>query len=204
MYIQISAGTGPIESCHFVYLFLNLMKKECKCRNIKIEVLDYVSGEENDTLKSVFLKLTGENVTKYTNSIEGTHLLIWKSKYREHHRRKNWFIDVQCFNYEASININDNEIIIEKMRSSGKGGQNVNKTETAVRITHKKTGIVVNSSEERSQFLNIKLAKARLAFRLKKLQEEEKKTNRRERWSAGINIVRGNPVRTYNYDDLNP
>ncbi|KHD36707.1 archease [Clostridium acetobutylicum] len=203
MWLQISAGTGPVESCRFVYLFLNLVKKECKYRNIKIEILDFVPGEKIGTLKSVFLKLSGEGSKTYASSITGTHLLIRESEYRKNHRRKNWFIAVNSFSYEANEDINDKDIIIEKMRSSGKGGQHVNKTETAIRITHTKTGIVVNSSEERSQFANIKLAKARLIIELKKLSDERRKRNRSERWTAGINIVRGNPVNVYTYKELN-
>ncbi|MCR3757559.1 peptide chain release factor H [Clostridium felsineum] len=202
MWLQISAGTGPVESCRFVYLFLNLVRKECKCRNLKLQILNFNLGEEKSTLKSVFLKIDGKEALTYIKSIEGTHLLIWRSEYRKNHKRKNWFISVSSFNYEDNNDLNSNDIIIEKMRSSGKGGQHVNKTETAVRITHKKTGIVVSSSEERSQFLNIKLAKSRLLLELKKLSNEREKRRQSERWVTGTAIVRGNPIKTYNYKEL--
>ncbi|MDP4178476.1 MAG: peptide chain release factor H [Bacillota bacterium] len=197
MWIQISAGNGPAECCRFVYLFLSLLQKECMHKDIKIELLDFENGEFKDTFKSVFLKLEGKSSYDYASSIAGSHLWIWNSQYRKNHKRKNWFIEVKTYNEETSLEFDEKDIIIEKMRSSGKGGQHVNKTETAIRITHKPTGIVVKSMEERSQYQNIKLAKARLANELSRLKTENEKAVRQERWIEGINITRGNAVRIF-------
>lgn len=197
MWIQISSGTSPIECCRFVFLFLNLIKKECNNLNIKLELLDYTNGDQNNTLKSAFLKLSGENVTEYAKSIEGSILWICQSPYRKYHKRKNWFIEVQCFDEEKSIELDLKDIKIDTMRCSGKGGQNVNKLETGVRITHIPTKITVNAREERSQLQNKKLAMIRLKTKLEELNIKKSKDLDTTRWSKKIDVKRGGPIRTF-------
>jgi len=197
MWIQVSAGAAPIESCRFVYLFLNHMKRECLERNIKVETVDFVEGEKRNTLKSVFLKLEGENAKTYGKSIEGSMLWVCKSEYRPNHKRKNWFIEIEVFEDEASIELDPKQVKIETMRCGGNGGQNVNKLETGVRITHLSTGIVVKAQEERSQYRNKKLAMSRLIKKLDELANQGLQKQDQDRWEKHQSIKRGEPLRTF-------
>lgn len=197
MWVQVSAGAAPVESCRFVYLFLQLMQKECIDKNIKLELMSYVEGEEKNTIKSALLKLTGEKSKKYAKSIEGSMLWICKSEFRPNHKRKNWFIEVELFDSQEEVDMNLKEIKVETMRSSGSGGQNVNKLETGVRVTHLLTGITVKAQEERSQHQNKKLAFARLKRKLEQLQQEQGKKLDQKRWQKHQEIQRGNPIRVF-------
>lgn len=200
MWVQISSGTGPEECCRCTYLFLKKVKEECAKKDIKLKIIDCSKAKKENTIKSVLLKLDGEEARKYVKSIEGSILWIWKSEYRPNPKRKNWFINVQVFDEEKEIKLNKKDIKIETMRCSGNGGQNVNKLETGVRITHLPTGIVVKAQEERSQFLNKKLALIRLDKELCKLNDDKAKQIDKKRWENHQNIKRGNPIRTFKGD----
>lgn len=197
MWVQISAGLAPVESCRFVYLFLRYMEKECMKRNIKVELIDYTDGDKRNTLKSAFLRLSGENSREYAKIIEGSMLWICKSEFRPNHKRKNWFIEVEVFDEEESIEFNISDIRIETMRCSGNGGQNVNKLETGVRITHITTGIMVKAQEERSQYQNKRLAMSRLKKKLKEINHEKDKKLDVSRWQKHQNIRRGDPIKVF-------
>ncbi|WP_242950693.1 peptide chain release factor H [Clostridium grantii] len=195
--MQISAGQGPVECCRFVYLFLCLIKNECQKQNIKVELLEYEQGEKKDTLKSAFVKLSGELAEDYAKSIEGSMQWICKSTYRKNHQRKNWFIEVELFKEEETIDLNLKQLKIETMRCSGNGGQNVNKLETGVKITHLPTGIVVKSQEERSQLQNKKIAMQRLEKKLAELKLNKVLELNEEKWGKHKEIQRGNAKRVF-------
>jgi peptide chain release factor len=197
MWVQISGGQGPVECCRFVYLFLYLIKKECQKQNIKVELLEYEQGEKKDTLKSVFVKLSGELAEDYVKSIEGSMQWICQSMYRKNHQRKNWFIEVELFKEEETIDLNLKQLKIETMRCSGNGGQNVNKLETGVKITHLPTGIVVKSQEERSQLQNKKIAMQRLEKKLAELKLNKALEINEQKWGKHKEIQRGNAKRIF-------
>ncbi|WP_432666208.1 peptide chain release factor H [Wukongibacter baidiensis] len=202
MWVQISAGLAPIESCRFVYLFLNYMKKECMERNIKVELLECVEGDKKETLKSAFLRLSGESVNEYVSGLEGSMQWICKSQYRPNHKRKNWFIEIETFGKEEKYKFNIKDVRIETLRCSGNGGQNVNKLETGVRITHLPTGVAVKAQEERSQYQNKKLAMARLRKALDKLNNDKSRKVERNRWEQHQSIQRGYPIRVFKGRDF--
>lgn len=197
MWVQISAGLAPVEACRAVYLFLKQVEKECREKNIKLELMDYATGEHKDTLKSVFLKLSGDMAKEYGNSIEGSVLWICKSEFRPNHKRKNWFIEVEVFDEPDTMEFDLNDIKFETMRCSGNGGQHVNKTETGIRLIHLPTGITVKAQEERSQHQNKKLALARLERQLFNLKNKGIKEMDKKRWQEHLVIERGNPVRVF-------
>lgn len=130
------------------------------------------------------------------SALEGTIQWICESPFRPHHKRKNWFVDVSIIP-EQEIICQDNNIRFERFHCGGKGGQNVNKVETGVRLVHIPTGITVTSTAERSQLLNKKDSLEKLAAILKSKQSEQAQLQINSAWREHNKIVRGNPVRTY-------
>lgn len=197
MWIQISSGAGPEECALGVGLFFKQVIKECKQKDLKIELVGHEDGQYLGNYQSVLLRIEGADAKKYLKSIEGTILWICKSPYRPHHKRKNWYIDVEVYEEQEKYSFNLSDVKIDTMRSSGAGGQNVNKLETAVRVTHLPTGIMVKAQEERSQYQNKKLALAILQRILENKNEKALDNFKKGLWQQHKALVRGNPVRTF-------
>ena len=136
--------------------------------------------------------------------LEGTMQWICKSRYRPGHKRKNWFVDVSVLpeTDEIDESLTADKLRIEKFHSGGPGGQNVNKVETGVRIIHLPTGISVSSTRERSQFANKQDALKKLSVVLSKMNDRSKDKQKNSAWSKHSQIVRGNPVRTYEGEEF--
>lgn len=194
MWIQISSGKGPDECELAVSLFFKTFENECKLSGIDVKVLDAVPGNIAGNYKSILLSVTGQSKDKLQS---GTIQWICKSPYRSNHKRKNWFINLEVFEEPEMLVFSDKEIKFESMRSSGPGGQNVNKVETAIRAIHLPTGLTVTASEERSQYLNKKLAVARLVNLLNAQNEINLKSLEKSLWKQHNLLIRGNPIRTY-------
>jgi peptide chain release factor len=154
-------------------------------------------------IRSALLCVKGDGAASFAASWTGIIRWIWRSEYRPHHKRKNWFVSVKPHAETATgplFSLND--VRFETARSSGKGGQKVNKTETAVRATHIPTGKSVVSRDERSQFINKQIALERLAALLEDEQEEREQKNRSTLRHTHYELERGNPVRTYDGETL--
>ena len=199
MWIQISAGVGPAECARAVFLFAQVLQTELQTAGCKTTCIDAENGTESDTYKSVLISVQPPAKGQVPLITEGSVLWICKSPYRPNHKRKNWFIDMEVYQEEAenSLSITENELKIETMRSSGAGGQHVNKTESAVRITYLPTGVTAVASEERSQPMNKKLALLRLKHQIEKQFQKMEEDNKKTRWMQHKTLERGNPVRTY-------
>lgn len=190
MIVQLSAGQGPEECQLAVGKLYHALQKEFP----DVKLISQKGGSHRDRYHSIRFE------TKQDLSfLEGTVLWICKSSFRPKHKRKNWYVDVSIIPDKAEISTEQN-FRIEKFHCGGKGGQNVNKVETGVRITHIPTGITVTSTEERSQFLNKQKALKRIQEILN--EEDRKNTNlqNHEAWKEHNRIVRGNPVRIYEGD----
>ena len=187
MIVQISAGQGPSECQLAVAKLYEALKKEYG----DLEILSDTKGCEKDCFDSIRFQ-TGHDMS----SLEGTVLWICKSPFRKNHKRKNWYVDVSIIPEQGEI-ATDKEYRIEKFHCGGKGGQNVNKVETGVRIVHIPTGIVSRSTEERSQYQNRQRAMKKLQEKLADLQKEQEAKQVNAAWREHTCIVRGNPVRTY-------
>ena len=130
------------------------------------------------------------------SGLEGSVLWICKSPYRPKHKRKNWYIDVSILE-QIPRPAQDMKLRFETFRSGGKGGQNVNKVETGVRVIHIPTGISVVSTEARSQHMNKKLAMNRLCDILADMELDNRRREKELAWMEHTRLERGNPVRVY-------
>ncbi len=196
-YIQITSGRGPAECCRVVAKVVEILLKEARQKNIVGEVVEREEGELNRTLLSAILSLEGENLQTFIRSWEGSVLWIAESPYRKFHKRKNWFVGIQLLPVIEENNWTETDFRIQTMRSSGPGGQHVNKTETAVRATHIPSGMSVTASENRSQLQNKKQAIERLKIKLATYEQKRVLELTQESWQNHNELERGNPVRTF-------
>ena len=187
MRIQISSGQGPAECELAAELFYRQLQKEIE----DIRMVQCVRGSKAKGFSSVIFE-TEEDMS----SLEGSILWVCKSPYRPKHKRKNWYIDVSILENMPKLT-QELKLRFETFRSGGKGGQNVNKVETGVRVIHSPTGISVVSTEARSQHMNKKLAVNRLCDILAERNMESGRKEKELAWLEHNRLERGNPVRIY-------
>jgi peptide chain release factor len=200
MIIQITSGKGPAECCRVVARVQSLMLKQAKQQDIQIEVLENKAGELNGTLLSATMMATGHNLDTFVKEWTGTIQWIAQSPYRKYHKRKNWFVGVATFDVKELMQWNSKDVNLETCKSSGPGGQNVNKVETAVRGIHLPSGIQVMAMDTRSQLENKKLCLARLEAKVLVWQTEQLVEQQQNQWMKHYLLQRGNPVKTIKED----
>lgn len=200
--IQITAGRGPAECTWVVAQVLKKVMEEAEEQQLEITLLQREVGQENGTVETATISVKGKNAAVFATSWTGTIQWIGQSQFRKMHKRKNWFIGVFEIEPQKNAVISENDIQYQAMRSSGAGGQHVNKVSSAIRATHLPTGIASVAMDSRSQHQNKKLATERL---LKKLEDEmlqHLKDHVGKQWENQLNIQRGNPIRTFTGTDF--
>ena len=195
--VSIHPGAGGTESNDWASMLYRMYLRFCEREGFKIEVLDFQEGEEAG-LKDVSFIVRGENAYGYLKAENGIHRLVRVSPFDSAGRRHTSFSSVMVspeLNDDIEINIEEKDIRIDVFRASGAGGQHINKTESAVRITHIPTGIVVNCQNDRSQHKNketaMKVLKSRL-YELELMKQREKDEN-----TPKSEIGWGHQIRSY-------
>ena len=198
-YLEIHPGAGGTESCDWASMLLRMYERFCEKYNYKYEVIYENAGDEAG-IKSVLLLITGENAYGYLKRENGIHRLVRISPFDSNARRHTSFASVKImpeFKETKEIEINEADLKIDVFHSSGAGGQSVNTSNSAVRITHLPTKIVVNCQNERSQLKNKEMAMKILKNKLYELYLEEEKKKKNEFNKNISNIDFGSQIRSY-------
>ena len=197
--IKLNAGAGGTEACDWCGMLYRMYSRWVDRKGFSMEVLDYLDGDEAG-VKSVTFQVNGENAYGYLKSEKGVHRLVRISPFNAAGKRQTSFVSCDVMpdiKKDLDVEINDDDIRIDTYRSSGAGGQHINKTSSAIRITHIPTGIVVQCQNERSQHQNkdkaMQMLKAKLY--LMKQQENAEKTSDIRGDVKDINF--GNQIRSY-------
>ena len=173
--VSFNAGAGGTESCDWSSMLYRMYTRWAERKGFLVEVLDYLEGDEAG-IKSAAIQISGENAYGYLKSEHGVHRLVRISPFNAQGKRQTSFAAVEVMpvlDQAPDIEVRDEDIRVDTYRSSGAGGQHINKTSSAIRITHFPTGIVVTCQNERSQHMNKDKAMQMLKTKLKLLQDKE-------------------------------
>ena len=196
---MLNAGAGGTEACDWCGMLYRMYSRWVDRKGFTMEVLDYLDGDEAG-VKSVTFQVNGENAYGYLKSEKGVHRLVRISPFNAAGKRQTSFVSCDVMpdiKKDLDVEINDDDIRIDTYRSSGAGGQHINKTSSAIRITHFPTGIVVQCQNERSQHMNKDKAMQMLKAKLYLLKQQEAEAKLSGIRGEVTDIGWGNQIRSY-------
>ena len=197
--LRLNAGAGGTEACDWCSMLYRMYCRWAESRGFSVEVLDFLDGDEAG-IKSVTIQVNGENAFGYLKSERGVHRLVRISPFNAAGKRQTSFVSCDVMpdiEEDLDVEINPDDLRIDTYRSSGAGGQHINKTSSAIRITHIPTGIVVQCQNERSQFQNKDKAMQMLKAKLYMLKQQENAEKLSDIRGEVKEIGWGNQIRSY-------
>ncbi len=204
-YLTLHAGAGGTESCDWVSMLFRMYKKWCDNNDYKATIIDILDGDEAG-IKSVTMEIEGFNAYGYLKSEKGVHRLVRISPFDSSGRRHTSFAScdiMPIIENDETIEIKPDELRVDTFRASGAGGQHINTTDSAIRITHIPTGIVVSCQNERSQHKNKDTAMKMLRSKLFELKEQEQKDKINDIRGEMKEIGFGSQIRSYVFHPYN-
>ena len=197
--LKLNAGAGGTEACDWCSMLYRMYQRWADRKGFATSVIDYLDGEEAG-IKSITLKVAGENAYGFLKSERGVHRLVRISPFNSAGKRQTSFVSCDVMpdiKEDLDVEINLDDLRIDTYRSSGAGGQHINKTSSAIRITHIPTGIVVQCQNERSQFQNKEVAMQMLKAKLYLMKQEENAEKLSGIRGDVKDINFGNQIRSY-------